>query len=98
MRLKAFLSLNAAIIAAILFSNSLLNPAADAETSAVQGCAPNAAASVKAECSPASPSGPAANAPRHKVLTGGCATGNLHVLHFESADDPARLAAATWCE
>ena len=89
MRLTAFLSLNAAIIAAILFSNSLLNPAADAETGSVQACAPNAA-----ECS----LDPSAAAPHHKVLTGACASGDLHVMNYESARDPSRPAAATWCE
>ncbi len=94
MRLTAFLSLNAAIIAAILFSNSLLNPAADAETSAVQACAPNAA-----ECSLDSTDDQvAAAAPRHKVLAGACAGGDLHVLRYESAGDLPRQVAAAWCE
>jgi hypothetical protein len=96
MQFTIFLSLNAALIAAIVFTGSILNPPAEAEDPAVQSCAPPAVAAVQGECSPASQDGPAATLPHHKVLAGACAAGDLHVMHYETGD--AFPVAATWCE
>ncbi len=101
MQLTIFFSLNAALIAAIVFTGTILNPPASAEDPAVQGCTRSAAAADPGECSPASQGGAAATLsstalPDHKVLAGACGGGDLHVMHYATGD--AVPVAATWCE
>lgn len=95
MRFKIFLSLNAAALAAVLMYSALLAPA-DARDPAALDCTASAATCTPESSAASASTADAANPP-HRALAGACATGDLHVMHFE-ADDADGPVAAIWCQ